>query len=328
MSQRLMLSLVWISMLATTGVWGQDIDYTRQIKPLLIQHCADCHGTDVQEGGFRVDTGGLVVRGGDRGLSVVSGKPEESLLMKVLEGKGDIPQMPLEMDPLTDAQIKLIRDWITQGARLSEQESSTAIGRRKSDHWAFQPIKRPDVPKVNDNNWVNNGIDSFILKRLSKEGLSPSKTAVKATLIRRVYLDMLGIPPTPEQISKFQNDDSPAAYEQLVDQILSSPRYGERWGRHWLDLARYADSNGFTIDGPREIWKYRDWVIEAFNSDLPFDQFTHEQMAGDLLPNHTTNQLIATGFHRNTLINQEGGTSDEQFRVESVVDRVNTTGLS
>ncbi|MBH56115.1 MAG: hypothetical protein CMJ82_02890 [Planctomycetaceae bacterium] len=326
MSQRLMLSLVWISMLATTGVWGQDIDYTRQIKPLLIQHCADCHGTDVQEGGFRVDTGGLVVRGGDRGLSVVSGKPEESLLMKVLEGKGDIPQMPLEMDPLTDAQIKLIRDWITQGARLSEQESSTAIGRRKSDHWAFQPIKRPDVPKVNDNNWVNNGIDSFILKRLSKEGLSPSKTAVKATLIRRVYLDMLGIPPTPEQISKFQNDDSPAAYEQLVDQILSSPRYGERWGRHWLDLARYADSNGFTIDGPREIWKYRDWVIEAFNSDLPFDQFTHEQMAGDLLPNHTTNQLIATGFHRNTLINQEGGTSDEQFRVESVVDRVNTTG--
>ena len=326
MSQRLMLSLVWISMLATTGVWGQDIDYTRQIKPLLIQHCADCHGTDVQEGGFRVDTGGLVVRGGDRGLSVVSGKPEESLLMKVLEGKGDIPQMPLEMDPLTDAQIKLIRDWITQGARLSEQESSTAIGRRKSDHWAFQPIKRPDVPKVNDNNWVNNGIDSFILKRLSKENLSPSKTAVKATLIRRVYLDMLGIPPTPEQISKFQNDDSPAAYEQLVDQILSSPRYGERWGRHWLDLARYADSNGFTIDGPREIWKYRDWVIEAFNSDLPFDQFTHEQMAGDLLPNHTTNQLIATGFHRNTLINQEGGTSDEQFRVESVVDRVNTTG--
>jgi len=321
-----MLSLVWVAMLATTGVSGQDIDYTREIKPLLMQHCTDCHGTDLQEGGFRVDTGGLVVRGGDRGRSVVSGKPEESLLIKVLQGKGDIPQMPLELDPLTDDQIKLISDWITQGAKLSEKESSTAIGRRKSEHWAFQPISRPAIPKLKDNNWVNNGIDSFVLQRLYKEGLTPSETAAKATLIRRVYLDMLGIPPTVDEISEFQHDDSPAAYEQMVDRVLSSPRYGERWGRHWLDLARYADSNGFTIDGPREIWKYRDWVINAFNADLPFDQFTHEQMAGDLIPNHTTNQLIATGFHRNTLINQEGGTSDEQFRVESVVDRVNTTG--
>ena len=326
MSRRLMLSLVWVAMLATTGVSGQDIDYTREIKPLLMQHCADCHGTDLQEGGFRVDTGGLVVRGGDRGRSVVSGKPEESLLIKVLQGKGDIPQMPLELDPLTDDQIRLISDWITQGAKLSEQESSTAIGRRKSEHWAFQPISRPAIPKLQENNWIHNGIDSFVLQRLHKEGLTPSETAAKATLIRRVYLDMLGIPPTIDEISEFQHNDSPAAYEQMVDRVLSSPRYGERWGRHWLDLARYADSNGFTIDGPREIWKYRDWVINAFNADLPFDQFTHEQMAGDLIPNRTTNQLIATGFHRNTLINQEGGTSDEQFRVESVVDRVNTTG--
>ncbi|MEC9095953.1 MAG: PSD1 and planctomycete cytochrome C domain-containing protein, partial [Planctomycetota bacterium] len=321
-----LLGLAWIVIVAPTYAAGSEIDYTRQIKPLLIKHCADCHGTDLQEGGFRVDNGGLVIRGGDRGVSVVANKPEESLLLKVLKGQGDIPQMPLELEPLNEMQIKLISDWIAQGAKLSPEEASTAFARRQSDHWAFQPISRPHVPTTDNDHWVNNGIDAFILKRLQKEGLRPSKQAEQATLIRRVYLDMLGIPPTPEQIKNFQNNDMPDAYDQLVDQVLSSPRYGERWGRHWLDLARYADSNGFTIDGPREIWKYRDWVINALNADMPFDQFTHEQMAGDLITDRTTSQLIATGFHRNTLINQEGGTSDEQFRVESVVDRVNTTG--
>ncbi|MBA63293.1 MAG: hypothetical protein CMJ76_13125 [Planctomycetaceae bacterium] len=321
-----LLFLALMASVAPTYAEDPEIDYTRQIKPLLIQHCADCHGTDLQEGGFRVDSGGLVVRGGDRGMSVIASQPEQSLLLNVLKGRGDIPQMPLESDPLTEEQIKLISDWIAQGARLSKEEASTVIARRKSDHWAFQPIAHPDVPITENARWINNGIDAFILKRLTKEGLTPSQQAAKTTLIRRVYLDMLGIPPTPEQISNFRNNDSPDAYDQLVDQILSSPRYGERWGRHWLDLARYADSNGFTIDGPREIWKYRDWVINALNADMSFDQFTHEQMAGDLITDHTTSQLIATGFHRNTLINQEGGTSDEQFRVESVVDRVNTTG--
>lgn len=321
-----LLSLAWILMLAPAFAQGQEIDYTRQIKPLLSQHCADCHGMDLQEGGFRVDSGGLVVRGGDRGVSVVAGKPDESLILKVLQGEGEIPQMPLEADPLTNTQIKLIRDWIAQGAKLSEEEAATTITRRQSSHWAFQPIVRPDIPNHTDDDWAKNGIDSFVLQRLRKEGLSPSKQAGKETLIRRVYLDILGIPPTPEQIDWFVNNETPDAYDQMVELVLSSPRYGERWGRHWLDLARYADSNGFTIDGPREIWKYRDWVINALNADMPFDQFTHEQMAGDLMKEHTTSQLIATGFHRNTLINQEGGTSDEQFRVEAVVDRVNTTG--
>ncbi len=319
------LSLALLMMVAA-ATKGQEIDFTKQIKPLLIEHCADCHGTDLQEGGFRVDTGGLVMRGGDHGVSVLAGKPADSLLIKVLTGESEIDQMPLDLDPLTDEQIKLISDWIAQGAKLSKEEASTSLGRRKSDHWAFQPITRPVVPQVQATNWVNNGIDAFILHRLEKEGLSPSPAADRATLIRRVYLDMLGIPPTPEQINAFQQDDSPDAYDQLIDQVLSSPRYGERWGRHWLDLARYADSNGFTIDGPREVWKYRDWVVKALNADMGFDQFTLEQMAGDLIENRSTSQLIATGFHRNTLINQEGGTSDEQFRVESVVDRVTTTG--
>ena len=326
MLRRSLLVMALVTIVLQPHLEADEVDYTTQIKPLLIQHCGDCHGQDLQEGGFRVDTGGLVIRGGDRGLAVTGQKPEASLLIKVLKGEGEIPQMPLDLDPLTPEQIQLISNWVAQGAKLSDAEASTDLARRKSDHWAFQPITRPIVPTFENNQWINNGIDAFVLKRLVQEGLTPAYRADKTTLIRRVYLDMLGIPPTPEQITAFQNNDAPNAYEQLVEEVLSSPRYGERWGRHWLDLARYADSNGFTIDGPREIWKYRDWVISALNSDMPFDQFTHEQMAGDLIGNATNDQLIATGFHRNTLINQEGGTSDEQFRVEAVVDRVNTTG--
>jgi len=210
-------------MLAPAFAQGQEIDYTRQIKPLLSQHCADCHGMDLQEGGFRVDSGGLVVRGGDRGVSVVAGKPDESLILKVLQGEGEIPQMPLEADPLTNTQIKLIRDWIAQGAKLSEEEASTTITRRQSSHWAFQPIVRPDIPNHTDDDWGKNGIDSFVLQRLRKEGLSPSKQAGKETLIRRVYLDILGIPPTPEQIDWFVNNETPDAYDQMVELVLSSP---------------------------------------------------------------------------------------------------------
>ena len=326
MSRQSLLAMALVTMAFQPMLGAQDVDYTKQIKPLLTQHCIDCHGPDLQEGGFRIETGGLLMRGGDRGVAVVAGKPDESLLLEVLQGKGEVPQMPLDLDPLSNTEIQLIRDWIVQGAKMSEAEASTNIARRKSDHWAFQPIARPDIPRFEDNQWGNNGIDAFVLKRLRDEGLTPSARADKATLIRRIYLDMLGVPPTPEQISDFVQSDAPDAYAQLIDNVLSSPRYGERWGRHWLDLARYADSNGFTIDGPREIWKYRDWVINALNADMAFDQFTHEQMAGDMLNSPTNDQLIATGFHRNTLINQEGGTSDEQFRVEAVVDRVNTTG--
>src|SRR3989454_3259690 len=197
--------------------------------------------------------------------------------------------------------------------------------RGSSDHWAFQPVRRPAFPEVKDPAWVKSPIDAFILARLEQEGLKPAPEADRETLVRRLSLDLLGLPPTLAEVEEFVSDPRPDAYELLVDRLLASPHYGERWARHWLDQARYADSNGYTIDGSRSIWKYRDWVIQALQRDLPFDQFTIEQIAGDMLPGATVDQIIATGFHRNTLKNEEGGTDPEQFRVEAVADRVSTT---
>ena len=300
------------------------VDYAKQIKPILARHCAECHNSKKQQSGLRLDAGRLLVRGGDHGPSIVAGDSEKSLMYQVLIGKSDVSAMPLDRKPLSKAEISLIKAWIDQGVKYPQDEE--IAGGVTSDHWAFQPVNRPDTPQVKNAGWVRNPIDAFILARLEKEGLSPSSEAEQQTLIRRLYLDLLGITPSIKEIELYVADIRPDAYDQLVNRILASPRYGERWGRHWLDIARYADSNGFTIDGPRQIWKYRDWVVDALNRDLPFDQFTIEQTAGDMLPNPTIDQIVATGFHRNTLINQEGGTSDEQFRVESVVDRVNTTG--
>ena len=206
---------------------------------------------------------------------------------------------------------------------LAADESDWA---KRTNHWAFKPVKHSEDPQVKQDGWVRNPIDRFVLSRLEKAGLTPSSEADRYTLIRRVYLDLIGLPPSIEAVKSFVNDKSPGAYQKVVKELLANKHYGEKWGRHWLDQARYADSNGYTIDSPRVMWPYRDWVISAINDDMPFDQFTIEQIAGDLLPKPTQSQLIATGFHRNTLINQEGGTDDEQFRVESVVDRVNTTG--
>src|SRR5262249_10860966 len=188
------------------------------------------------------------------------------------------------------------------------------------------PAQRFPEPKVRNSAWVRNPIDSFILARLEREGFSPSPEADKVSLIRRLYLDLLGLPPEPSEVDAFLSDTRPDAYERLVERLLGSPHFGERWGRHWLDLARYADSNGYNIDDAREIWMYRDWVVNALNRDLPFDRFVIEQIAGDLLPNPTLEQLVATGFHRNTLINLEGGIDFEQYRVEAGVDRVGPTG--
>jgi hypothetical protein len=207
---------------------------------------------------------------------------------------------------------------------MRAQETADSGG--KARHWSFQPVVRPEAPLVNETVGVRNPIDRFILARLEKEGIKPSAEADRITLIRRVYLDLIGLLPSIAEVDSFLIDDQPDAYERVVDRLLASPHYGERWGRHWLDQARYADSNGFNIDAPRSIWKYRDWVIESLDRDMPFDQFTIEQLAGDLQPHATVSQRVATGFHRNTLINQEGGIDLEQFRVEAVVDRVNTTG--
>jgi hypothetical protein len=225
---------------------------------------------------------------------------------------------------LTNEQIDLIRRWIDEGAVWPEE--GAAKRRPGWDHWAFQVPRRPTAPKVRNSAWVRNEIDTFILSRLEAEHIQPSPEADRNTLLRRVSLDLTGLPPAPTEIEDFLADKSANAYEKVVDRLLASPHYGERWGRHWLDLARYADSDGYTIDGPRQIWKYRDWVIDALNRDMPFDQFTIEQIAGDLLSNPTAEQLIATGFHRNTPSNYEGGIDFEQYRVEAVADRVAATG--
>ena len=328
----MLLLTVWLALLAVAGpVAAQDdevatVDYTREIRPVFVQHCLACHGIKKQESGLRLDAARLAINGGDQGAAIIPGKSAESLLIKVLQGEGDISAMPYEKPPLDNKTIALISRWIDQGAKYPADEPIAQKARRKSKHWSFQPIEPPLPPATQDRTWVRNGIDAFILSRLEREGLSPSPEAPRSTLIRRLHLDLLGTLPSADNVESFLNDDSPNAYEKVVDRILASPQYGERWGRHWLDIARYADSDGFTIDSARKIWKYRDWVIDAFNRDLPFDRFTIEQTAGDLLPTPTLSQLVATGFHRNTLVNQEGGTNDEQFRVEAVVDRVNTTG--
>lgn len=322
-------SLLLTSLLSVgtcSAINAADVDYSKQIKPVLQKHCVSCHGEDTQESGLRLDYATLLQKGGDRGPSVVPGKSDESLLYKVLIGKGAAKAMPLDSPRLPSAEIALIKEWIDGGAKIPSDDKPGSGPKRATTHWSFQPIKRATLPNLKATDWPVNGIDFFVLQKLEEAGFKPSKEAERSMLIRRLSLDLLGVLPSPQQVQDFLQDDQPGAYERLVDRTLASPRYGERWGRHWMDIARYADSNGFTIDGPRSIWPFRDWSIRAINEDMPYDQFVSEQLAGDLMPNATREQLVATGFHRNTLINQEGGTDQEQFRNEAVVDRVNTTG--
>jgi len=304
---------------------GEAPDYARDVQPILVQYCGGCHGAETQESGLRLHTGAGLLQGGNVGPAVVAGNSGESLLIQALTGASTDYKMPPEGEPRpSDEQIALLRAWIDAGAIAPTDDDPAIV--THSDHWSFQPVIRREPPAVSDAAWVRMPLDAFILARLDAEGIRPSPEADRATLIRRLSLDLLGLPPTPAEVDAFLADSRPDAYEQLVERLLQSPHYGERQARHWLDLARYADSNGFTIDGPRSIWKYRDWVIEAYNRDLSFDRFAIDQLAGDMLPDAERSQIVATGFHRNTLINQEGGTDPEQFRVESVVDRVNTTG--
>jgi len=303
---------------------ADEISFARDIQPILTAHCIECHGAKKQENGLRLDHGAAILRGGDSGPAVIAGKSQDTLLMQALLGTSEtVSRMPLKKEPLGDDQIATIRRWIDAGAKVPA-ESASAVPR--SSHWAFQKPNRPALPALRDAVWPRTPLDAFILARLEQERLPPSADAERPTLIRRVSLDLTGLPPSLDEVEAFTADARPDAYERVVDRLLASPYYGERWGRHWLDLARYADSNGYTRDFGRQIWKYREWVIDAINRNLPFDQFTIEQIAGDMLPGATGDQLIATGFHRNTLINEEGGTDQEQFRIEAVVDRVNTTG--
>jgi hypothetical protein len=225
-------------------------------------------------------------------------------------------------------EISALQRWVGLGLPWPGTLEAQRVVRTSSGHWAFKPPRLEPQPEVKNAAWARNPIDLFILARLEKEGLRPSPEADKVTLIRRLSLDLLGLPPEPRQVDAFLADTRPDAYERLVDSLLSSPHFGERWGRHWLDVARYADTNGFGFDRARVMWRYRDWVIQAVNRDMPFDQFVIEQIAGDLLPNATTEQKVATGFHRNTMINEEGGVDQEQYRVEAIFDRIKTTGAA
>lgn len=304
---------------------AQEVDYLRDIKPILAKHCFECHSSKAQKSGLRLDTAAAILRGGDSGPALDKEQVNESLLIQAVTGAEGVSVMPPKGDRLTAEQIGRLKAWIAQGAKAPADETAEAAAVTKSTHWSFQPVVRPQPPQVRHWTWVRNPVDNFVAAKLEALGLEPSVEADRITQIRRLSFDLLGLPPTPAEVDQFLADTRPDAYEQLVDRLLASKHYGERWGRHWLDVSRYADSNGFTRDMGRTIWKYRDWVIDALNRDLPFDRFTIEQMAGDLLPDATLAQRVATGFHRNTLFNEEGGTDPEQFRVESVVDRVSTT---
>ncbi len=297
--------------------------FESEIRPIL-KTCQGCHNEKNKASGLGLDSRESFVTGGNRGTAFVAGKPAESVIYQAVEQSGTLKMPP--GGKLKPEQIASFKKWIEMGAPWpAEQKISRKAG---ADHWAFQPVKRPASPAVKNQDWARNAIEYFILARLEKENLRPSPEADKASLLRRVSLDLTGLLPTPQETADFVHDTRADAYDRAVTRLLDSPHYGERWGRHWLDIARYADSDGYTIDAPRTMWRYRDWVINAMNADTPFDRFTIDQFAGDMLPNATIDQIVATGFHRNTPSNFEGGIDFEQYRVEAVVDRVATTGAA
>jgi hypothetical protein len=300
------------------------IDFRRDIQPIFARACLACHGGRKQRGGLRLDVRQAALEGSDSGPVIRPGDAANSRLLHVVAGLDPQTKMPPEGKPLTAAEVGRLRAWIEQGAPWPEESDTRTPPATK--HWAFLPPKRPALPAVQLTSWARNPVDAFILARLEKANIRPAPEADRVTLIRRLSLDLLGLPPTPQEVTAFVQDHRPGAYERLVERLLASPHYGERWGRHWLDLARYADSDGFEKDKERpHAWRYRHWVIAAFNRDLPYDQFVIEQLAGDLLPNSTLEQRVATGFHRNALTNREDGVDKEQVRVEQTVDRVNAS---
>lgn len=305
-----------LTMAASGACLAEPVNFNKDIQPLLNKHCAQCHGGVKQRGDLNLTSRTLAMDGGESGEPlVVSGSPQKSeLFLRLTHADADL-RMPPEK-PLKDGDIALIERWIEQGAPWPE-------------HWAYLPIGEASPPNVDQQDWPVNEIDYFILHQIEKEGLSPSPPAAPGTLLRRLSLDLTGLPPTVEQLRSFEKGwqtDPEKTLATTADILLASPHFGERWGRHWLDQARYADSDGYEKDNPRpNAWLWRDWVIRAINDDMPFDQFTVEQMAGDLLDDADPSQRLATAFHRQTLRNTEGGTDPEEDRVKRVIDRVATT---
>ena len=319
-TMRLILVAAYVALPA--AVFGAEaapgrVDYARDVRPILSRNCFQCHGPDDQarKGDLRLDDRGPATGALPTGTrAVVPGTPAESELIERITSSDDSLAMPPPKAGrrLSQAEIAILRRWIEQGADYSK-------------HWAYVKPVRPELPAVSNRAWPANEIDFFILARLDRDGLRPAAAADRPALLRRVALDLTGLPPTWEEAEQFSQDTRPDAYERAVDRLLDKPAYGERWAAVWLDLARYADSQGYIHDPPRTIWRWRDWLIEALNSNLPYDRFTTEMLAGDLLLDATPSQRIATGFHRNTTNNTEGGSNSEEYRHASVVDRVNTT---
>ncbi|MFN0107769.1 MAG: PSD1 and planctomycete cytochrome C domain-containing protein [Blastocatellia bacterium] len=304
------------------------VDFVRDIQPIFRAHCQSCHG-ETAKGQLRLDNKTSAMKGGISGAVIVPGSSRNSRLLHRVRGEGGEKRMPLGGEALSSNQIELLTRWIDEGAVWDgEMTRRGDRGKESPKHWAFVKPVRPELPTVKNSGWVKNPIDAFVLARLEKEKLTPNAEADRATLLRRLSLDLIGLPPTIAEVDAFLADKSVNAYEKQVDRLLASPHYGERWGRLWLDAARYADSDGYEKDKSRSVWFYRDWVINALNADKPYDQFVIEQIAGDLLQNPTQDQLVATGFLRNSMINQEGGVDPEQFRMEAMFDRMDAVGKS
>ena len=301
---------------------ADDVEYSRDVRSILADNCFSCHGSDDshREANLRLDTfeGATELR--DDHAAVIPGKPDASqLIARITSDNPDLKMPPTDSGKsLKSEEVELLRRWIAQGAEYQK-------------HWAFIAPQRPDVPEIDDD-WIINPIDAFIIQRLAADGLSPSPPASVTVAFRRLSLDLIGLPPSLSELDEFEShlraDSFAIAWQAQIDRLLRSPHFGEKWGRHWLDAARYADSDGFEKAKPRFVWFYPDWVVKAMNDDLPYDQFLIEQLAGDLLPNHTQDQLVATGFLRNSMINEEGGVDPEQFRMEAMFDRVDAIGKS
>ncbi len=303
-----------------TGFGEQKTDFNTEVKPILNRKCMSCHGGVKKNGGFSLLFRTDALEKTESGKSaLIPGDPDHSEMIRRLTLDDPEERMPYGENPLTEAEIHTLKKWVKEGAVWG-------------DHWAYVPVKEQKVPVsfwekwMGKGKWAKNDIDWFVLSKIKQAGLTPSPQADRATLIRRVSLDLTGIPATQAMFDRFMAEpDLDAAYAQLVDSLLASPSFGEKWASMWLDIARYADTKGYERDDSRSIWKYREWLIRAFNADMPYDQFITEQLAGDLLPNPTDDQYLATAFHRNSMTNDEGGTDNEEFRVAAVLDRVNTT---
>jgi hypothetical protein len=316
LSKKIVVAAFLLIALATATYFSfnrsSKINFNTQVKPIFNKKCIACHGGVKAKSDFSLLFREDAMKPAKSGkYPIVPGKPGESEMIKRITNNDPEERMPYKHEPLSKDEISILKNWIKQGAEWGE-------------HWAYVPVQQEEIPDYSDK-WIKNDIDRFILKKLKEENLSHSAEADKATILRRVSLDLTGLPPTDVTAKKFLNDNSDKAYENLVDDLLASTTYGERWTALWMDLARYADTKGYEKDGGRNIWKYRDWLINAFNADKPYTDFLAEQLAGDLMPNPDDAKYIATAFHRNTMTNDEGGTDNEEFRTAAVVDRINTT---